>query len=113
MSSCEASPERLRSLNIPPNQTGLVAPQHLDAITGFGAARNASFGAIFGDHFGDPFWSEKLKKCVFENLAVLDKTLGVSVNKTLGIEISVLNDQLKEVIIDLIFLKMLFTIVKN
>ena len=45
LSSCEASPEPLRSLNIPPNQTGLVAPQHLDAITGFGAARNASFGA--------------------------------------------------------------------
>eukprot|EP00746_Dinoflagellata_sp_MGD_P002747 gnl/MRDRNA2_/MRDRNA2_105374_c0_seq1.p1 gnl/MRDRNA2_/MRDRNA2_105374_c0~~gnl/MRDRNA2_/MRDRNA2_105374_c0_seq1.p1 ORF type:complete len:489 (-),score=150.68 gnl/MRDRNA2_/MRDRNA2_105374_c0_seq1:30-1496(-) len=32
-----------------------------------------------------------------DGLAVLDKTLGVSINKSLGIEISVLNDQLKEV----------------
>lgn len=32
-----------------------------------------------------------------DSLAVLDKTLGVSINKSLGIEISVLNDQMKEI----------------
>jgi len=32
-----------------------------------------------------------------ENLAVLDKTLGVSINKKLGIEISVLSDNVKEI----------------
>jgi len=32
-----------------------------------------------------------------ENLAVLDKTLGVSINKKLGIEVSVLSDSVKEI----------------
>ena len=31
-------------MNIPPNQSGLVAPEHLDVITAFGEARNESFG---------------------------------------------------------------------
>merc|ERR1712087_763213 len=32
-----------------------------------------------------------------ENLAVLDKTLGISITKKLGIEIAVLNDNTKEI----------------